>query len=104
MSKKSSKIPRKGVEVDPPSVYPGGLTWVDEEYDARFGGAEQEEFRSPQRSAAENAIADLFPEGVPSPAKLSNKELTAKVATHLKAQNIRVPSNHTIERAAGRRR
>jgi hypothetical protein len=58
----------------------------------------------PTRERTERAIHELYPQGVPSPADLSNTELCRRVGKKLKESGLADVSNDTILRVAGRRR
>ncbi|MET4425845.1 hypothetical protein [Bradyrhizobium sp. RT3a] len=56
----------------------------------------------PLRNEVERAVAQAFPDGVPPSEKVPNKVLCQQVRRHL--PEGWTGSNHTIERAAGRRK
>lgn len=60
--------------------------------------------RAPKSAAVKTAIAALFPNGIPSPLELGDKELAAKIAKHMEALKLRVPHDKTILRNAGRQK
>ena len=59
--------------------------------------------QQPKRERARRVLADLFPDRVPDPATLSNKELAKKVNDFLKAAGQPQLEERTIRRAADRR-
>jgi hypothetical protein len=60
--------------------------------------------RRPKLDAVHVAINDLYPDGVPDPVRLPNKELCRHVVRQLHEMKLSKVSDSTILRAAGRRR
>jgi len=58
----------------------------------------------PTFERAQNAISELYPKGVPEPAKLSNKHLCRRVGEKLEEDGLPALSDDSILRAAGRRK
>jgi hypothetical protein len=58
----------------------------------------------PSRDRAQQAIYELYPQGLPSPVELPNWLLCRRVRDKLKEQGLLVVSDDTILRVAGRRR
>lgn len=82
--------------------YPGGITWVDREYDPRLGGAPSAaDAPQPARQAARAAIEKAYPQGVPPSHEVPNQILCRRVREYLPKDYARL-SDKTIRRAAGR--
>ena len=60
--------------------------------------------RRPARQRAQQAINELYPNGVPDPATLPNALLCRRIGEKLKELRLPQVSDDTILRVAGRRR
>jgi hypothetical protein len=78
---------------------PRAANYIDPDY---YYTPDNPASRQPERERARRALADLFPNGPPDAATLSNKLLAKRVNEWLEAKKQPTLKQRTIQRAAGR--